>query len=183
MTEWSKIFFCFAFLFLSCRKDETSVTTPCSDNGLPCITTEGKNTLGCKVNGENWVADVPASVGGPTPLTGYFLPDNGEFFLKGTLKNSSGSVYQTIFLYGLSIFDLGTFEMNVENATQMGFRDLNSDVCGLYYYDTIQKGMLKINFLDPSAGIIAGQFEMNVYDKTCSDTVKAITDGRFDFKY
>jgi hypothetical protein len=62
-------FICCSLLFHSCTKtpDEPEpdpTPTPCT-NCLPPITTEGKNTFGCKVNGKIWL---PKGGGGSPEL-------------------------------------------------------------------------------------------------------------------
>ena len=56
---------------MGCKKE---VADPGSSNPnvLPPLTHEGKNTFGCKVNGEVWVAYAPFTVGGAVAITGEF---------------------------------------------------------------------------------------------------------------
>ncbi len=61
------ILFLFLFCSLGCKKSK-------SDDGLPPLTFEGKNTLGCKINGQPWV---PKGISDPS---GIQYPVKGGFY-------------------------------------------------------------------------------------------------------
>jgi hypothetical protein len=60
------------FLAASCNKDDTPPPEP----ELPPLTTEGLNTLGCYINGEPWVAEIPplSEIIGFRSLEAFFHP-------------------------------------------------------------------------------------------------------------
>ena len=167
---------------LACKKD-TTPPEPCTDNGLPCATTEGKNTFGCKVNGASWVAETPTSIVGQAPLTGYYTISDSSFFLQATKKSSDGSILQSVFLHGDNITTTGNYIMNVLSNTQLGYRDYKKENCSIYYHDTLNPGTLNITYLNSSETIISGTFAMDIIDTSCPDSIMHITDGRFDFNY
>lgn len=63
----------------ACKEDPTppTPTPPCVENGLPCLTTEGKNMFACLVDGEPWIAETPPSISGPIPLSGEYNSSGG----------------------------------------------------------------------------------------------------------
>lgn len=170
-------------LVFACCKDKTDPPPPCTDNGLPCLTTEGKNTFGCKVDGVNWVAGTPFSAGGLVALSGEYDPTDGGFYLHAIQKNQDGSIYEYINLFGTDIYGTATYEMYVNSSTKTGFRDLTQDACSIYYYDTLTPGTLEVTYFNSGNSIISGRFEMTLKDISCADSLKVISNGRFDFKY
>ena len=50
-------------LAASCNKSDDELPPPEPEPELPAITTEGLNTVGCYINGEIWVAEVPFGAG------------------------------------------------------------------------------------------------------------------------
>ncbi len=164
-----------------CCKDKPP--SPCDDNGLPCATTEGLNTFGCKVNGTNWVAEAAFSVGGAIALEGEYNESTGGFWLKGTRKTDNDAVYEYIKFYAVDISSTGVYEMSVLTDEILGFYDFKSNYpCQGYYHDTLNKGDLTISFLSTDEDVITGTFSAVFINATCGDTLY-LTDGRFDFKY
>ncbi|MDB5227774.1 MAG: hypothetical protein JWN78_1967, partial [Bacteroidota bacterium] len=65
------------------------------------------------------------------------------------------------------------------------FVDYQSDVTGCYFYFSTQvylNGFLKVTRYDYQNGIIAGEFEIKLYDPSLSCDTFKIENGRFDYK-
>lgn len=166
----------------ACKKD-TPPPPPCTDNGLPCATTEGKNTFGCKVNGNNWVATAPPTIGGPVALSGEYNNTDGGFYLHAVRKNEDQTIFEAIYVFGKNIFALGAYTIYINSTTKVGYIDLMKSTCSTYYYDSLNPGVLNITCLNTSETIISGTFYMDLFDTTCQDSIIHITEGRFDFNY
>ena len=150
---------------------------------LPPATQEGKNTFGCRVNGQvftpngsvglndNFVVsyEPSATLGGNFNMQA-FRYVNGS---KETIQFSAGPIFQAR-TYSL---DLGSNDGSVNY-----FNRALPNPCDRYYsYDmSYRQGSLTLTRLDEQAGIIAGTFEVTIAKPGC-DTIR-ITDGRFDYK-
>ena len=78
------LFLIFA-LFFACNKDDEPTPEP----ELPPLTTEGLNTLGCYINGEPWVAEIPplSEITGLRRVKTFYNTGNGKFSLFTRKKN------------------------------------------------------------------------------------------------
>ena len=81
---------------LSCCKEDPPKP---SEEVLPPLTHEGKNTFGCKINGVNWVAKTPPSIGGPTPLYGTYKDPSGAVYLNAVRKDNDNNIYEIIKIF------------------------------------------------------------------------------------
>lgn len=141
---------------------------------LPPITTEGKGTFGCLVNGNVW-----------TPLSSY---SQGGVFVD--LQNSANTVGVNIYADNykdnngitISIFDDPTLIVGQQyDLTDINFfaqyswhNDLK--VCS---YDSILAGSITLSRFDMVSKVISGTFEFKAYSEGCEDSI-VITKGRFD---
>lgn len=183
-----KTYFTIAFLLLTlmlfasaCKKNNQP-----EEDEFPPLTHEGKNTFGCKVNGENWVAKTSFSISGPVPLHGSYNENDGKFVLIGTKEDQEILLLQDIIIKSDSIGGVGSFEMAIYDHHEQGLKDYYDNLpCGTYLHDSLYPGTINITFLNLSENIISGTFEMELKPhQNCSgeDNI-VITDGRFDFKY
>lgn len=161
-----------SLLLTTCRKSKDKIASI-----LPPITQEGKNTFGCKINGEVWAPYYPCqpfsnpclemsvavgntSATDPLPLyislnlarqedgkTSYF---NIGFPVKGT-----GNVYDSLFLDFLSS-------------------------TGISHKNNFETGKFEITKFDTINHIISGEFAFKLRS-TLPDSI-VVTDGRFDLK-
>ena len=168
---------------MGCKKE---VADPGSSNPnvLPPLTHEGKNTFGCKVNGEVWVAYAPFTVGGPTSMESIYNSSSGYFQLIGKRVLDEDNVFETIKILCDSVFIQGDYPMRINHLSTRGFTDYKGNYnCSKYYYDTTLISRVDITFFSPSQRIISGTFEMDLVNPSCpGDTVK-IREGRFDWRY
>src|SRR5690606_7299743 len=86
---------------------------------MPPLTTEGRNTFGCYINGEPWVADVPFGAGfsGVKKLEAFYHPiivnppREYYFAIRARRTNKDGSLDQTIIIEIENVQDEGTYEI------------------------------------------------------------------------
>ena len=174
----------FIALLAACKKDTPPPPDPpCTENGLPCLTTEGKNMFACLIDGEPWIAQAPFSFGGPIPLYGEYNPQDGSLTLQATREIDDQNVLEGIYVIGKNIFGLKNDSIRSNNPTPYGFINYEQSDCSEYFHDTLKKGVLNILYYDTVNYIISGTFSMDLFNSDCVDSVMHITQGRFDLKY
>jgi hypothetical protein len=179
-------FFLIALILCSltaCKKDKDingTGTPPPQQQQLPPITTEGKNTFGCLVNGEVWLPEVKPYQMFIYSLTSSYEFGNALIIARKSIKNGGVLVVSegvTLSLY--NFYQQGFIELSPYSGSAGQFRDGLADCT--FVTDSVQKGSVNILKLDTVQKIISGTFEFTVGKLNC-DTVR-ITDGRFDVKY
>ncbi len=167
-------------LISSCKQpDETSPPqlpkqTFC-DTCLPPITTTGKKTFGCKVNGKVWL-----------PKRGWTKPDmyadyyNNELIIYGYNDITTERLGFSI----KPIADTATFTFpNGHLESGVGAYSLIRDSRVIQFVSNpLNRGKIEILRFDLERGIFSGTFEFDVYDEynqSNGDTIH-ITEGRFD---
>ncbi len=156
-------------LALRCHRDDPEPT-------LPAATQEGKNTMGCYVNGRPWVAiDRPNSIVAATLVR----VGGGGFSIyahRGTPQEQT--VVSIGICYGFT--GEGTYGLYFppDSCSEVLFYDIikNQD------YSSIDSSLsiLTVTRYDPQARVVAGRFEFTAVAAP-GDTVR-LTDGRFDFR-
>lgn len=169
----------------SCKKDSTP------GDGLPPLTFEGKNTIGCKINGVAWV---PKGITGPGGITyptsgGYYGVFNSPLVHIWIKTNDPGG---HIDLYvrnynSNNYLQIGRYSCN-RNTSSLPFGSGEHHTYGTYWVngkeyitDDLHSGYIEILKSDSINKIISGRFEFDAYNSTDNKTYK-ITDGRFDYK-
>lgn len=165
-------------LFLnSCKKTTTDppptpvTPQPCA-TCLPDITTTGKNTFGCKVNGKIW------------------LPETG-WLNQGTRLEYSN---KHLIIHAYNYTKREYIDLDVAPITDTIYclfydarlktqwsRYVNENSSINYNSDTIMKGFLRVSRFDLLNGIVSGTFEFDTYNSKV-DTAY-ITEGRFDLHF
>jgi hypothetical protein len=150
----------------------------CEDEGrLPPITTEGRNTLGCLVNGEVWLPLRSFAQGGIYSELQVGVDTVGVNIYGDNAKSDDGIT--------ISFFDSPTLQTDLNyDLTNPGFHveySKNADkiVC---FYDSVLSGNVKLLKFDTNNQIISGTFEFKVYSIACNGTV-TVSEGRFDVLY
>ncbi|MCO6494713.1 MAG: hypothetical protein J5I91_03400 [Bacteroidetes bacterium] len=184
--------------FSSCKKEKkrtTNIFKQKRPTELPPITTEGKNTFGCYVDGELLV-----------PFPRKAIKDNFNKFyygvkwddLNGTLdvnatmegdsmhtsKTINMHLFRRIFTSGEHILytDSTRNQYNNINAVGLRIRDKkDKTIFDSWMIPNADCGRMNILRLDTVARIVSGTFYFDAINKE-GDTVK-VTDGRFDFTY
>jgi hypothetical protein len=164
----------------ACKKDKhiNGTGTPPPQQQLPPITTEGKNTFGCLVNGEIWLPEITPYQMFQYPLVSSY--ENNGFYLRAN-KKINDEIFQSVEIIINNFYSEQLYYLNSNSLFENmgGFSDVKKNC--LYITDSTQVGTVEILKLDIPNKIIAGTFEMKLWKNGC-DTVN-ITDGRFDVKF
>jgi hypothetical protein len=166
-----------ASLFLlaaSCKKDD-----PLNTNKLPPATTSGKNTFGCKVNGEVWIAHIE---GGVFDFPIYAIHDTGwpgcdQLLVVGKRKYDEQADISQQVSVELRCPKLGENQLLFNKGAFLDFRICNQGY--RYALDTLSPCTVFITRLDSINFIASGTFEFTAINDDCKDTLR-ITEGRFD---
>jgi hypothetical protein len=172
--------FLFSVLLLlefGCNMGELQPKSPITELGkLPPVTMEGKNVIGCLVNGKAWSAlstnatayyqsgilQIAGVVDVPFQGIGINITDAHEAILSsGTYSLANPSMHDPI----VTVYNT---KCVYEGSTNLG------QVVG---------GELTITRFDKSNFIVSGLYEFILVNQACElDTVK-VTNGRFDIRY
>jgi hypothetical protein len=186
------LFFCLA----SCENSDDGTSS-----GLPDITTEGKNTFGCKIDGQIFIPKQKI-IGSPysNPIlkatyvynqyyfNGYHLSiyANNEVLKKFISIELVGGLNPLVEgnTYPISVNQdniiHGFYEHwgdTVDNGNGTGFTPVYS-----FYTDNSYYGELEIIKLDTVNKIISGRFWFSCREIN-SNTISHLSEGRFDLKY
>jgi hypothetical protein len=171
----------YAFLFLLLISNTRCKKSAPPPNILPPVTEEGKNTFGCKVNGEVWrpYANCGIFLGRCAELdfevfhidTLHKLPIS--FYLK-TENNTDSSGFEMV-TRGTNIMQTG----NIIDSVELVFFKLGSQ-----YYNhppNHSSGIVNVTKLDTVNNIMAGTFSFILYNSNNDSVV--VSDGRFDLTF
>lgn len=166
-------------LFSACRREDP-------DKGLPSATQQGLNTLGCKVNGANWIP------GDKDWKANYLQSEyivSKERLLISASRSGEGFRHQ-IFL-DLRNFPAkaGVYELNSidESGGRYSFIPPRPDPLIQppredYSTDPAHKGQITITKFDRINRVVSGTFEFKAKHDNSPATV-SITHGRFDLGF
>lgn len=184
------------FCIVSCESTDDRTS-----ESLPKLTTEGKNTFGCKIDGQIFLPKrkVTGSPYNNEILQARYVYDQYHFngyALSIVASNQVLDKYISIKLQGglnplqegnvypISIVQGNNFNgfyehsgATISNGNGNGFTPTYS-----FYTDDTNVGELEIIKLDTINQIISGQFWFNCKEAN-RDTISEITEGRFDLKY
>jgi hypothetical protein len=146
---------------------------------LPAATQEGRNTLGCLLNGKVWV---PKGNHGTSNLNLSYDPtyNHGTFDLRAYRYPDASSYLQSLVLFSDSLSGTGSFSFSKGSNQAAVFVDHTTCEYVSIDADVESWGDLMITRFDLSKGIISGTFELTLTRNGC-DTVR-MTQGRFDMK-
>ena len=149
------------------------------DPKLPPITTDGKNTFGCLVNGKVFLNEGSFGFGNGVYAELQFATDSiGVNLYAGnssTQQNLILSIFDTPALQVGKIYNLNNPEFFVRYVDYSG----NPPWCN---YKNVISGnikLLKFDITNAQNKIIAGTFEVTASSTDCNDTMN-IKQGRFD---
>jgi hypothetical protein len=179
------LFVIVAYIFLaipSCKKEQS----------LPPLSSEGKNTFGCRINGVPWIpqgySDFSTGIVYPTS-GGYYAQFNSPLVHIWIKTNDRGG---NIDLYirnydSQNYLKPGMYLCN-KSTTSLPFGSGSHHTYGTYWYDnkeyitdSIHTGWIELLKSDSINGIVSGRFEFNAYNSADGKAYK-ITEGRFDYK-
>ena len=173
---------CYGFLFLLLLSNTHCKKTPPPPNILPPVTQEGKNTFGCKVNGEIWIPYATCNI-----FYGERCKELGfQVFQRDTLhklpisfylgsKSETDSSSFIIYTLASNISQTGNI---IDSVVLLFFKNANQ----FYHYPPSHaSGVFNITKLDSVDNIMAGIFSFTLYDSNNDSVV--ISDGRFDLTF
>jgi hypothetical protein len=171
---------------LQCKKDKDKDACPDGDKAcelakLPPLTTEGKGTFGCLVNGKAWL---PGSTTLNPKLRSIYADEESSYYLGGNY-NPEDDV-GTYIEFNISDFKLSvqsySLEQYVRDTSSEGIYTFcwNNDGCSRksFFTNENQTGFLNVSYVDSAQQIISGTFNFNALASN-GETV-CVTDGRFD---
>lgn len=177
--------FVFSFMLLAglqCPKDKNDPSNPNAELQLPAITTEGKNTIGCKIDGKVWIPYSKTSV--PKLYASIDRNYNWMFGLSGLQKDIGVDSKNVIEIY-VRPLSTDTFFLLTKNkygnvahyfpTLAVGAQAFNSD-------EALNNGYVHILRFDSVNQIISGTFQFTAIDSFTNEKHE-ITDGRFDLHF
>jgi hypothetical protein len=171
---------------MQCKKDKNKDACPDGDKAcelakLPPLTTEGKGTFGCLVNGKAWL---PQEVDLSPKLTSIYYDEEQAYFLGANYNdndNESTSVAFNVVNFKLLTrkYTLETYKVDTLSESIYSYC-WDNDGCNRisYYTNENQTGFFNVQYVDSARQIISGTFNFNA-EATNGETV-CVTDGRFD---
>jgi hypothetical protein len=185
------LIFLVPLLKITCTGCEDPLPQPA--DVLPPVTTEGKGTFGCKVNGKVWVKH------GSLNCDWYLFKDIPS--LNGSFAVSSKNFEETISVYHEKIWSKGIYKLDSfisfgndrhyfamaiasikdENLGQNAFYRVTPSV--LNEFKVPGTGTLNILRLDSISRIISGTFEFVAKNERDTTDKLIVTEGRFDVKF
>ncbi|UOQ99480.1 DUF6252 family protein [Hymenobacter sp. 5317J-9] len=172
-----------ALLAAGCKKDDPEA-------GLPPATHEGKNTGGCLINGERFVAaeyggsllsnPIPALRGGFSFDSIYTIDLNGQ--MNG--KNTTVSLFFRSQKVGTYLLNKNTgYYPQTSDLYALNHAVLYSDnAVEVYGTDAQHIGQVVLEYANVQKGISAGTFEFTAVNQSNPNKTVTITSGRFDRK-
>jgi hypothetical protein len=169
--------FCVLLLIsLGCKKDQPIAPI----DTLPPLTTEGKNTFGCLVNGKPFISNYKGSSMNVVPA---FYYDTKRFVIDATMIDENDILSQTGFIFHLT-HNTGEYQMYGIATDSRSYTLYDPNVeCNVYYNDIENLGTVNVTFLDTIKRIISGTFQMDLINNDCTVPVLKVSDGRFDVRF
>jgi hypothetical protein len=146
---------------------------------LPPITTEGKGTFGCYVNGALFLPDAPSGFG--RGVRAEFLKNDTLSSVNIYATNSNAHKSLIIAVLDEPDFRIGyTYDLDDVNCCGIQYIDF-SGIPSSTYRELIRGTIkfLKFDVNNPQKPIIAGTFEFSASSPDCPGTLN-VTSGRFD---
>jgi len=163
---------------LACKKEDP----------LPKATEKGANTVGCKVNGKNWVADAGGSFSGQKYAL--LLDSDDQFVL--SCYQVGGEKNSTIQIGIEKLTATGTYYLNEQTIPYPGATFIKNfgsydlfkpQPSKSYLTNPTHSGYIIITRFDKPNRIISGTFEFTAEELNGSGETVKVTDGRFDIQY
>lgn len=165
-----------ALIFLSCEK-----------NDLPKITSEGKNTFGMLVNGENWIPQMSGIIHlEEGPINVHY--DKSKYYLSIRALNLKKN--EQVYFYFHDIIKPGNYHFSYRNKLPIdpSFTCVDStrfeinNVCNnSFKLRNIDESSLILTKLDTINKIVSGTFSIRLFNS--ENIMIDINNGRFDLTY
>ena len=167
----------------ACHKEDPIKPAPPPDyTVLPPATQEGKNTFGCKVNGQVWVPRVEIFAPWFDKMAQLHEKNGtGGGGISCRILSTTQDEYMTIG-FGPSYFQARTYRTLSDTAQfrfNPDFRRLSEN---FHHIDGDTSNYFTITKIDTVRNFISGVFQCSIYNSDKSRKIK-ITEGRFDMPY
>ena len=173
----------------SCKKDDPQAS-------LPEATHEGRNTAGCLINGEPFVATgwgsgpvtVPAINGGFAYDSAYHLRMNGKFkgqnvtvsiFIANAPRTSNQSLTKVYLFDKDTPYYPPAIHQDCLNHAFINYSDGSNELHGT---DAQHTGKVELTHVNLSRSMTAGTFEFTAGSRLDPTKTFTVTNGRFDVK-
>ncbi|MBK9211512.1 MAG: hypothetical protein IPO14_00740 [Saprospiraceae bacterium] len=155
----------------SCKKEKMP-------DALPPITTEGKGTFGCKINGEIWIPKTQDEFLG-TNFNLYAAWEATPQRISVIASKRYDDYAQEFAIYIYEPITMGVLDTNV---ISMRYIDVNISID--YYHNYMYKKFTNfiITRYDKTNRIVSGTFEGLLVKSITKDSIR-ITEGRFDVRF
>ncbi|MFA7379490.1 MAG: hypothetical protein WC150_03465 [Bacteroidia bacterium] len=151
-----------------------------SQENLPPLTFWGFNTMGCKLDGQNWVAYSATSF---PHLSAYYDKGKNRFYFSGVIKEKNKESFQNILVQIINPKEGNTFVLS-EGRPDSNYAYYVPIVLigggGGYYTNDSLTGQVHLIKFDTVYQIASGTFKFKC---TNGAQIKNITEGRFDVSY
>ncbi|MDD3003652.1 hypothetical protein [Flavobacterium sp.] len=173
----------FVFLAITACNNDDNKKTPNPIDQLPPITTSGKNTIGCLVNG------VPFTDSGL--MNNFYQFVNGEYYLVINWENGFGDnfVAGQISIRKTQIVEGESYILNNNNSSSEEFSGgsakyvfSDNSNSGEFNTNSNYYGTVTFTRFDTENQIMAGTFEFQAQELITGEIVN-ITEGRFDLTF
>jgi hypothetical protein len=162
-------------LLTSCKKEKDK---------LPSATATGANTFGCLVDGKAWLPTGGGFWSGVNPTSGGFFRNVDQslnVYIKAYAENEAFQIFLK------HVTSAGTYELNQDTDIMPG--PIFPESYGSYSLtgqddfitDASHTGRVQITYADTLQGIVAGTFEMQLFQKSTGKVIN-VSKGRFDYK-
>ena len=158
----------------SCEKLNPEPSEP-EPPQLPAATTSGKQTFGCKINGEVFVPNGNFNYPG-LPTAAYYTSTGLFGFNSKNLKDFDNWIYIHIYIYN-DLYQEGYYFL--DNSIANFSLEIYGEQLSGYKIDTTKPRQIQITRFDLDNTIISGEFEFTCVNNALQDTIK-VTEGRFD---
>lgn len=155
----------------------------CPEVKLPPVTMDGRNTFGCKINGEPWVAYSDEST-----IVTFF--GHNKLDVVAQEADSSFTIFARRFIQTDCELTREIFILNFKVGREkwphlrVFSNYIHPEGCITSYVDTSRENSIKVHhwLRGQAIGQVAGTFSFTIYHPDCGDTLR-VTDGRFDVSY
>lgn len=152
------------------------------NQSMPEATTTGRNTFGCKINGETWVAytdSFGALTGGEPKLRVRYSESSKHARILANKNIRFPNCDTTRQNFILQMVNIGE-GLTAQFSSDSEFTDRHLGI--RYNVDTLSANDIIITRIDTQNKILSGIFEIQLISDDGLDTV-IVTDGRFDAMY
>jgi len=161
--------------------------------GLPPVTSEGKNTFACKINGEVFVADgsgtdrpnrgIYAVIETDFDTLGNFLPQDSSGFW---LVANNGKQIITLFINSPLSFGKHKFSSNTYTYPTVVSPKNYGEVSRsgkIFITTSVDTGSVFLTRWDRNKFVISGTFQFRAKNLSNKSEIMEVTEGRFDLDY